>query len=264
MNQEKIVKYSNIVGIISILLLIYWVFSYISIEVFGLKIFRENMTQTFYMSIFGILALMAGTLMLNIMMNLTRIASKHNADEPVLTEKIPSKRLGLYFALSFPFLFGILFLFDQYSAHKKKKYMIAAAEYLLKDYPRHIDTLANYHFTKDYMKQADRILSFLSQTDEKIPTLVVIAQDSLNGARVFLRIHDDYSYRIQDTIPIYKKDFMLRASKEEKIYLKNCFDATQSQIRFTAHDGNYELYYPYLKNGRKVVLYFSDYMRYGK
>jgi hypothetical protein len=263
MNQEKIVKYSNIVGIISILLLIYWVFSYVSIEVFGLKIFRENMTQTFYMSIFGILALMAGTLMLNIMMNLTRIASKHNADAPVLTENVNSKRLGIYFALSFPLLFGILFMFDQWSAHKKKKYMVASAEYLLKDFPRQMDTIANYHFTKDYLKQADRILSFVSQAGEKIPSFVVITQDSLDGARVFLSIHDEYS-RMHDTIPIYRKDFLIRTSNEERTYLKSFFDAKQSEIRFSAHDGNYELYYPYHKNGKKIVLYFTDYMHYGK
>ena len=37
---RKLVKVSNIIGIISIVLLVYWVFAFMLIEVFGLKVFR--------------------------------------------------------------------------------------------------------------------------------------------------------------------------------------------------------------------------------
>ncbi len=56
MNPKQLVKLSNVIGIVSILLLMYWIFIFITIEVFGLKVFRENMTETFYMSVFGIVA----------------------------------------------------------------------------------------------------------------------------------------------------------------------------------------------------------------
>lgn len=81
MNAKQIVRLSNIIGITSILLLLYWVFTFIVIEVFGLKVFRENMTESFYLSILGILALMAGSLIVNLMFNLTRIAERKNEDE---------------------------------------------------------------------------------------------------------------------------------------------------------------------------------------
>ena len=58
MNNKTLVKLSNIVGLISIILLIYWVFIFISITVLGLKVFKENLTETFYFSVLGILALM--------------------------------------------------------------------------------------------------------------------------------------------------------------------------------------------------------------
>ncbi len=70
MNPKQLVRLSNIIGIISIVLLIYWVFIFITIEVFGLKVFRENLTETFYMSVLGILALMTGALIINIMFNI--------------------------------------------------------------------------------------------------------------------------------------------------------------------------------------------------
>ena len=63
---------------LSILLLIYWVFVVIAVQVFGFKIFRENISQTFAMSILGIFALMVGSLIINVMFNLTRIAERHN------------------------------------------------------------------------------------------------------------------------------------------------------------------------------------------
>ena len=67
MNNNKISKIANIIGIVSITLLVYWVFTFILITVFGLKVFKENMTEIFYLSVLGILALMSGSLMISIM-----------------------------------------------------------------------------------------------------------------------------------------------------------------------------------------------------
>ena len=81
MTPKQLVRISNTIGIIAILLLVYWVFSFVTIEVFGLKVFKKNMTETFYLSVLGILALMAGALIINVMFNLTRIAQKHEDNE---------------------------------------------------------------------------------------------------------------------------------------------------------------------------------------
>ena len=94
MNNKTIVRLSNIIGITSIILLVYWVFIFISITVFGLKFFRENLTETFYLSVVGILALMLGALIINVMFNLTRIAEKHNLDD-INKTNTASKKLGL-------------------------------------------------------------------------------------------------------------------------------------------------------------------------
>lgn len=120
MNNKSLVRLSNIIGITSIILLVYWVFIFISITVFGFKVFKENLTETFYLSIIGILALMFGALIINIMFNLTRIAEKHNHDE-LNIEKSKSKKLGLLFGLSFPLVFLILFCGDYLTSIKKKK-----------------------------------------------------------------------------------------------------------------------------------------------
>lgn len=76
MNAKKLVKATNIVGMVAVVLLVYWVFVLILSNVFGLKVFREYITEIFLMSILGIFAVMAGALILNIMLNLTRIAER--------------------------------------------------------------------------------------------------------------------------------------------------------------------------------------------
>jgi len=58
MNPKQLIRISNIIGIVAIVLLIYWIFTFILIEVFGLKVFRQNMTESFYFSVLGILALL--------------------------------------------------------------------------------------------------------------------------------------------------------------------------------------------------------------
>ena len=87
MNAKLLVKISNSIGLISIILLIYWVFTFVLIQVFGLKIFRQHLTESFLMSILGILALMGGALMLNIMFNLTRIAERAQPTVESKTQK---------------------------------------------------------------------------------------------------------------------------------------------------------------------------------
>ncbi|WP_342031451.1 hypothetical protein [Neisseria sp. Marseille-Q2251] len=82
MNAKKLVKATNIIGMVAVTLLVYWVFALILIQVFGLKVFREHITEIFLMSILGILAVMGGTLMLNIMLNLTRIAARAGRRSP--------------------------------------------------------------------------------------------------------------------------------------------------------------------------------------
>lgn len=127
---RKLVKVSNIIGIISIVLLVYWVFAFMLIEVFGLKVFRENISQTFAMSILGIVALMAGALMLNIMLNLTRIAERGH-DTVV---KSGRKTIVLLLAL-FPLLAVLLFGDDWLSTRKKQQMLEQVAQQLVQQHP---------------------------------------------------------------------------------------------------------------------------------
>ena len=262
MNNKSLVKLSNIVGIIAIIALIYWVFTFISIEVFGLKIFRENITETFYMSIFGILALMFGALIINVMFNLTRIAEKHNQDDNKV--KKSSKKLWILFTLSFPVLFVFLLGGNFLTENKKEKMLIASAKSIIENDTAKANQLVNYSLTIEWAKKTEEILRIIAKTDKHFPHVDVIVADTLKN--VFLRFDNNCTrYNDNNEYELYAKSrYIASTTKQERDYLSTVFFENNNEIRFSSRDGNYELFYPYRKNGKVIVLYFSDYQRYGK
>lgn len=262
MKPKTLVRISNIIGIISITLLIYWVFVFMTIEVFGLKVFRENISETFYLSILGILALMFGALIINIMFNLTRIAQKHNNDNDLL--KTNKSKIGMMAVIiSFPVIFGLLFGGDYVTSKKKEKLLVQSAKSIIQNNTPKANILVDYHFEKKWITKTADILEILSKTDKHFPRVSVIVKDSIDNSFLFLVFNNYYHYQ-NDTIQPKKLDFIYETTKSERDYLDKVFDTDYDEIRFNAENGAYELYYPYFKNSRKVILYFSDYQRYGK
>jgi hypothetical protein len=262
MNPKTFVRLSNIVGTVSIILLIYWVFIFISIEVFGLKVFRENLTETFYMSVLGILALMFGALIINIMFNLTRIAEKHNQDNSQITRTYTHK-LKWIFIMSFPIILGLLFGGDYLTSKKKEKLLIQSAKSIIENNSEKAEKLLNYSFDEKWIIETGDILDLMSKTDKNFPHVLVIVIDSIDKSKVLLGFWEYYG-QLNNTIHPVKKTFIFKTTKPERDYLNKVFDENFNEIRFSAHEGNYELYYPFIKNNKKIVLYFSDYQRYGK
>jgi hypothetical protein len=262
MNYKLLVKLSNIIGVTAILLLVYWVFIFISITVFGLKVFQENITETFYLSVIGILALMFGALIINLMFNLTRIAEKHNQDEIVVIKKT-SKRFGLFFGLSFPVIFGLLFVGNYLTSIQKEKMLIASAKSIIENNVEKSNMLLNYSFNEKWIIETTDILDIYSNTDTHFPIVSVIVPDSIDNIQLFLGF-SNYSGKLNDTIAPIKKNFIKQTTKEEREFLKKVFFNNYTDIWFSANEGSYELFYPYFKEGKKIVLYFSDHQRYGR
>lgn len=265
MNLRLLVKLSNIVAVVSILLLIYWVFVFVSVEVFGFRIFRENISQTFGMSVLGILALMGGSLMINVMFNLTRIAQKHNSDL-VAESGTNSRKWILLFILTFPLLFGLLFAGDYVTSLKKERMLTQTARSILEGNADRTSRLANYEFTPAWLSDTRNTLDLFERTERNFPNVSVIVKDEVEGAYVFLafREYGELKDDKGEIIPPQKRTYLMRTSKPDRDYLNRVFDEGFSGTRFSASDGNYELFYPYFKDGKRVVLHFSDFQRYGK
>jgi len=97
MNAKKLVKATNIVGMVAVVLLVYWVFVLISSNVFGLKVFREYITEIFLMSILGILAVMGGVQAAKVLLQIETATLKRKGEtlsperEQELLENIQKK-----------------------------------------------------------------------------------------------------------------------------------------------------------------------------
>ena len=273
MDNRKLVKLTNVIGIVSVLLLVYWVFTFILAQVFGLKVFREHITEMFAMSVLGIIALMAGALMLNIMLNLTRIAERDQQ-----TQGGGGRKTVWLLLAVFPLLAALLFGGDYLSVRRKQQILLQSAERAVQSGAA--AALADYRFDLSYILQTADTLKLMEKENTAFRSVSLITPDTIGGKPVYLAFYDEAdSYRnLADVQPaadgfaakerdnvktVRKIDHVYTTDPADREYLQQAF-AGREGSRFQADGGNYTLYYPYRKNGKTVVLVFSDYQRYGK
>ena len=291
MNAKKLVKATNIIGMVAVTLLVYWVFALILIQVFGLKVFREHITEIFLMSILGIFAVMGGTLMLNIMLNLTRIAERGQEEE------VRGGRKTVYLLLAvFPILAALLFGGNYLTIRQKRDILTQSSERIVKDNPAQLDALTDYRFDLAYIKKSSEILDLMAKDDLSFKSAMIIVQDKIDNKPVYLAFSADSRLNVggeavpaasqNEAVPaanqnvegndnfvmdrngekvvVKKMDYVYSPNLKEREYLQKVFAGQTQEMRYEAEDGHYSLCHPYRKNGKTIVLCFSDYQEYGK
>ncbi len=264
MNREQIIRLSNTVAMVAMVMLVYWVFVFISITVFGFKVFRENITQTFYLSVLGVLALLAGAVAVNVILNLSRIADALAGSRPARSKPAskPRRLRWLAFLLSFPVLFAFLYVGDLASSAKKREYLTNTARRIVEQSAPDIERLAKYEFTQRYVNEAQAILKRLSGEVKRFPSVSVIVADDIDGRQTYLAFNHYSSWERRGRV--LRHDYLFPASIRDRDYLREVFEGRRQDIRFSAHDGSYELYFPLKRQGKIIVLYFTDRSQYGK
>ena len=283
MNAKKLVKATNIIGMVAVTLLVYWVFALILIQVFGLKVFREHITEIFLMSILGILAVMGGTLMLNIMLNLTRIAERGQGEE------VRGGRKTVYLLLAvFPILAALLFGGNYLTIQQKRDILIQSSERIVKDNSAQLDALADYRFDLAYIRKTSEILDLMAKDDSSFNAAMIIVTDKIGNKPVYLAFSADSPRltlsdevvpaanqnaegsdnfvvnRNGEKVAVKKTDYVYSPDLKEREYLQKVFAGQTQEMRYEAEDGHYSLCHPYRKNGKTIILCFSDYQEYGK
>jgi hypothetical protein len=262
MDRDKTIALTNKLAFILINLLIYWIFIFICITVFGLKVFRENITQTFFTSILAILALLSGAVVLNIMLNLTKMAEVFAG----LSEQAAAVKPGrnwvrvLLFCLSFPLIFGLLYLGDYRTSQMRRDLLLKSARAMIRENVQSVASLGDYHYDLAYLQKAGATLELYKNQDENFESVQLIQADNILEKQVFL--HFDRVYP-EDKLP-EKIGQIYSCSQEERKYLRAVFAGKTSKYRFSSDDGHYELYYPVKTKKGFIVFYFADYQRYGK
>ena len=239
--------------------MIYWVFIFISITVFGFKVFRENITQTFYLSILGILALLSGAFIVNIMFNLTKISDVLSNEYKPITASMTKLKSWLFFT-SFPLVFLLLFFGDFRTSAVKKEKLIEAAEYLVENNSSFLSNISDFKLDSTYFSETEKSLKILTKESESFPSLSIIMEKEISGRTTYIVV-DAYTYWNKNRIIA---DFIYSCSGDERKYLNSVFKDNNNQKLFSSYDGKYELYFPTDTNKNRIVLYFTDRQEYGK
>lgn len=293
MNKTKIVNWANAIGIIAVLCLIYWVFIFLVNTVFGLKIFKEHLTEAFLMSVLGLLALMAGTLMVSLMLNITRIAASlekltSSLTNTSLASSLMSAKQKLMIigtiVLSFVLIAGGMFAGDAYTRYEKKRMLLTMANSLVEENKNKLQMVESFNFDEGSVKRLNRQINIIAKIDSNVRGLSLLLPDSVDGRPVVLGFGEQTNWHAErmaveaaeaaaaagqaeehaKKVDIQKTDFIFSASQAQRAYLKDVFEGKTTEPRFEANNGNYELFYPLTINKKVVIFYFNDYQRYGK
>lgn len=263
MNHDQLIKGTNKVALYATVALFYWVFIFLVITAFDLKVFREHMTEIFYLSILGIFAILGGAIVLNVMSNLSKISTVLSQERGHTGSSTKlSKPLIAAIILSFPLICVILFAGNHLSAEKKKNMLISSAQSLISENQADLASLADYRFSKDYVKRAEKTLNIIKKIDKNFPEIVVIVSDVIDRKKVFLGFGGYVEWN--DKKPIERSMYIYSTASEERRYLEKVFSGDQTNYKFSSKKGHYELYFPAVIDGKKIVLFFSDYQEYGK
>lgn len=264
MNRDRLIKLSTSVAMFFILLLIYWTFTFISITVFDFKIFKENMTETFFMSVFAILAVLSGALIINLILNLSKIseALAERAGTAPSKESGTHKRVVWGLLALFPVIFLFLYLGNLASSAKKRNRLESAAAMAVETNRSDIEKMGQYRFDLDYIQTTESVLARITKEEKFFPSATILVPDQIDGHPTILEF-ESWRYHDKDNAPT-KVQFIRKCTPEERQYLNAVFRSAEFKPRFSAYKGTYELFYP-IKTARGViVLFLSEHGNYGK
>jgi hypothetical protein len=264
MNYNLLIKLTNRIALLATAALIYWVFIFLTITVFDLIIFRERTTEMFFLSLLGIFAILGGSLVLNVMSNLSKIsAGVSSTQNPGGATAGRGSRWRLVIAgASFPIIAALLFAGHELSEYWKRALLIRSAEKLVAENQTPLVSLAAYQFSPEFIRLAESTLSVINKIDRNFPTVMLILPDQIEGKSVLLGFGEMwYGSEKKKTDKI---EYIISTSDDERDYLFKVFAGTETNYRFRAEKGKYELYFPTTVGDKTVVLYFSDFQRYGK
>jgi hypothetical protein len=264
MNYDRTIRITNHVALYACIVFVYWVGIYSVATVFNLKVFKDNVTNAFGMSLVGILAVLAASIILNVMANLSKISAAVSAPrgQAVAQQAMPARGwTWRATALILPFLLivGALFVGDYFSAQRQQQVLLASARRLVAENQVALRQLAYYQFDAHYISQAQQNLQVLNKIDKNFPQVMAILPDTI-GDKPFFLAWDGTSYddSQNEKTPPRKVDFIYSTTPEERDYLTRVFAGTRTDPWVHIEKDRYQLYFPAMIDGKRLVLYLSD------
>ncbi len=243
----------------------------ISLEVFNLMPFGRRTTQSLWFAIPAICAVLAGSVLLNIVGNLNSISDSlsrtaYGADfKPATDQKSIRRELGFKLLLPLVLILLLAFTGDRYTKMKKAELLLSDAQSTVSQFQADLDKLAGAEWNKAAIESTADMLELMGKQSKNFPKVTLLMADKVNGKPVVIEITSRSDSRLDDkTQVISKLEFIKAVDLVEKTYLDAVFQGQKSESQHTAFDGRHELFYPVRSGSKNMVLLFSDSLSYGK
>ena len=182
----------------------------------------------------------------------------------------------------------LLFGGNYLTIQQKRDILIQSSERIVKDNSAQLDALADYRFDLAYIRKTSEILDLMAKDDSSFNAAMIIVPDKIGNKPVYLAFSADSTRltlsdevvpaanqnaeggdnfvvnRNGEKVAVKKTDYVYSPDLKGREYLQKVFAGQTQEMRYEAEDGHYSLCHPYRKNGKTIVLCFSDYQEYGK
>lgn len=267
MKQSLKVKISNLstwIMISTVGLIVLWFIGFIISNTFNLNVFASKTTE-FFISLIGFaLVLIICMTFLNISLNISLIAESKIKDLKIdeTHNSFFNKRFLYVSSVILIALIGFMFIGDYLTRKNEKRIIETEAIDLVERSKQSIDELTILLNDTSTINQVPEILKMLSNQKAKFPTVSIITSDKYKNELIYLEI-DRWTSLSTLKKPYFDYSFY-KCDKAESDYLRDVFENRFNGSYTISEKNDYKFYYPFENNGRRIVLLFTKYERYGK
>ncbi len=280
MNPAQHVKWLNRLALLAMGLMLLLLLGWAVVQVFGLRVFTRSLTQAVVFGGVGLFAVLGACLILNVMLNLSRMADSLAAlHKDTATVGMPasggdSKRwLALMGAAAVLMVAG-LFAGDAHTRSVKKQRLIDTAQSVMQERSARLDaalTLPDSLQQPALLQNLARQLALIEQTDRHVDHIGLLLPARYLGEPVVVQVNRNWSNLRQDATVVEQGmarvelgDLLFKTSADQRQWLFEAFAGRQPQPLYRHEGGHYQLFYPVKIGPDWVVLYFDDRQAYGK
>lgn len=285
MNHAVMVKWLNRLVVLVLVLLSYVFFIFVFSDIFNLKVFTRTGNNLFGYGVSGLFAVMGAALILNIMLNLSRIADgveqtvyHRNAEQHVATSQ--HKRWWLWlagFLLSLVLIGGALLSGDRYTRMIKKRLMMATAAQVIQERSSQFNQIVSLPLTENDTAAVQAIsdqLKLVRQIERHVDNIHLLLPARYHGEAVVVQLDQhsaiadpiatDATLNTSKTPSVDVNNMLFSSDMSQRQWLQRVFAGQETAPRYSYENDNYELFYPVKLHAGWVVFYFTDRHAYGK
>ncbi len=265
MKTSNKVKLSNLTTwtmVITICFIAIFFIGFIVTTTFDLNVFT-NRASDFILSFIGFSSVVVlCSAILNISLNISLIADSKSQDLKHSDTHFITRKFIIYSLGLLALIIAFLFLGDFLTRQNEKNKLVSEANDIITRYKTSLDRISEALSDTVKIRTVPDELKFLSNQKQEFPSISIITCDKFNNQLTFLEITENDS-QVDFKKPFYKNSFY-RCKTEDCEYLNNFFAGAKKENFFWTEKNDYKLYFPFDFKGKKFILLFTKYVRYGK